>query len=262
MLRTAVLAGVIGTGLGAQTVAVLRSAPFPTPDEIAALESRVLQNPDDLEAQHRLLQTYSDSGIASVQYDPGRQAVRLQHILYLVQHHPEAPVSGSRVAYIYRAGRPNANPSDHDAVRAAWLDALQSHPRNTAVTLNAVRFLAVEDSNDAEQALLRAMAAEPENRELAANLGFFYAREIVKSGVGNQAAKNLEQCSNPVVLAAAGTALPNLSKALTADAINQTRFDFAAQLTARARQLAPNDPDIQGPMPLIQYFVAEKERVH
>lgn len=256
MLRTVVLAGIVSTSLGAQTVAVLRSTPLATPEETAALESRVLQNPDDLDAQHRLLQMYSDSGIASMQYDPGRQAVRLQHILYLVQHHPEAPVSGSRAAYIYRAGRPNANAPDHDVVRAAWLDAVQSHPKNTAVTLNAICFLAVEDSTDAEQVLRHAADADPENRELAANLGFFYAREILKSGVANHAAMELEQSSNPVVLAAAGTAMANLSKTLNVDAINQTLFDLAGELTARARRLAPEDPDIQGPMPLIQYFVA------
>lgn len=259
-LHTVVLAGVLVTGLSAQTVAVLRSTPFPTPEETAALESRVLQNPDDLDAQRRLLQAYSDSGVASMQYDPGRQAVRLQHILYLVQHHPEAPVSGSRIAYIYRAGRPNASPPDHDAVRAAWLDAVQSHPTNTAVTVNAVHFLAVEDSSDAERVLRHATDAEPDNRELAANLGFFYAKEILKSGAGNQSRMELEQCMNPVVLAAAGTALANLSKALNVDAVNRTMFDLAAELTARARRLAPEDADIQGPMPLIQYFAPAQER--
>ena len=259
-LRAVVLAGMVVTGLSAQTVAVLRSTPFPTPEETATLESRVLQNPDDLDAQRRLLRMYADSGIASLQYDPGRQAVRLQHILYLVQHHPEAPVSGSRIAYIYRAGRPNASPPDHDALRAAWLDAVQSHPNNTAVTLNAVRFLSVEDASDAERLLRRATDAEPENRELAANLGFFYAKEILKSSAGSQARMELEQSSNPVVLAAAGTALANLSKTLNVDAIHQTMFDLAAELTARARQLAPEDADIQGPMPLIQYFVPSQER--
>ena len=254
--------------MSAQNVAVLRATPLPSPDDIAALESHLLDNPEDLEAQGKILRIYAET--ASWRYDPGRESVRLQHILYLVQRHPEAAVSASRAAYIHRAGRPDANAADHDAVRQAWLDAVQSHPKDTPVTLNAVRFLAVEDADDAERVLDRAIDAQPDNRALAAHLGFIYAMELLGlpsldreakpvvrgSEHADRAKQELEQTSNAVVLAAAGTALANLAKAFSVDATNQTMFDFADQLTTRARQLAPDDRDIQGPMPLIQYFVA------
>jgi len=59
------------------------------------------------------------------------------------------------------------------------------------------------------------------------------------------------------VLAAAGTALPNLAVHGSGGRIvDQKIFDLASELSARARQLAPDDPDIQGPMPLIKYFAA------
>lgn len=174
------------------------------------------------------------------------------------------------MAYIYRAGRPNAYAADHEAVRRAWLDAVQAHPKETAVSLNAVRFLAVEDAEDAEQVLRRAMEVEPDNREIAANLGFLFAMELLglpsldrdakPSIIGrdrpNHAKEELEQSSNAVVLAAAGTAIPNLLRAWSVDWINQTMVDLAGELTARARRLAPDDAEIQGPMPLIKYFVA------
>ena len=267
-LRMAILIG-IGAGiLGAQTAVVLRTSPLPTPGDIAALESHLLDNPDDLEAQSQILQVYAPHGTGPV--DPARQALRLQHILYLVQRHPEAPVSASHAAYVYRAGFPQANAADHEALRQAWLDAAQAHSKDSAVTLNAVRFLAVEDAGDAEQVLKRAMAAEPENRELAAHLGFLYAIELLglpsldrgaRPGISGRersdlAMQELEQSSNAIVLAAAGTVLANLTKAMNVDAIDGTMLNFANDLTARARRLAPNDADIQGPMPLITYFVA------
>lgn len=238
------------------TVGVIRSHPLPSPQETAALESRLLVNPEDLDARVQLLQLYLDTATSPAGVDPVRQSLRLQHILYLVEHHPEAQVSGSRIAYVYRANGPYANPSDHEAVRAQWLAAVQSHAKNTAVVLNAVRFLEVEEAGDAERVLQRAIDADPENRELAANLGFLYAREMLGRDAANHAVSELRDSSNPIVLAAAGTALPNLAKTLPPDPTAQRIFDFASELSARARQLAPNDSDIQGPMPLIRYFAA------
>ena len=228
----------------------------------------MLENPDDLDAESKLLQFYARAAGPWGYRDPGIEAVRLEHILYLVQHHPEAPVSGSRAAYVFRANGRYANAADHEAVRGAWMDAVVAHPKDDAVILNAVRFLAVEDFVDAEEVLHRVMDADPDNRELAANLGFLYAREIKGSdliprgssppGLGRERSRHgmaeLEQCSNPVVLAAAGTALANLAKDF--DAIDGTMLDLGEKFLARARDLAPDDADIQGPMPLIKYFAA------
>ncbi len=237
--------------LAGQTFAQLRSRPLPSPQEAANLESHVLQNPEDMDARAELLQIYLDTAPASHNDDPGRRSVRLQHILYLVEHHPEAAASASKVAYVYRDKGPYANVSDHEAVRDQWLAAVQGHPKNTAVIMNAAKFLETEDPDDAEQVLRRALDGEPENRKLAANLGFLYAMEIL----AGHATTELEQSSNAIVLAAAGTALPNLAvHGSGGRMVDPKIFDLASELSARARQLAPNDPDIQGPMPLIKYF--------
>lgn len=219
----------------------------------------MLQHPDDLDAERKLLQIYT---VAPGRSDPARQALRLQRILYLVQHHPESALSGSSLTYVYRAGNsPRANATDHEAVRSEWLNAVQSHPRNTAVTLNAVWFLAREDAEDAEQVLVSAIEGEPAKRKLAANLGFLYATELLGQEPlsRDRAMAALKESANPIVLAAAGTALPNLSRANNVDAINQTMFDLASELSTQARELAPDDPDIQGPMPFIDYFAAAQD---
>ncbi len=252
------LAGGLGASLAAQTpVGIIRTQPLPSPQDIANLEARVLQNPEDVDARASLLQLYLEAAPPPGAVDTGRRSVRLQHILYLVEHHPEAPVSGSHVLYVYREHGPYADVSDHEAVRAQWLAAVQSHPGSTAVTMNAVRFLEMEDRGDAEQVLQRAIGANPENREIAADLGFLYAKEFLGSPLAAHAKSELELSSNPIVLAAAATALPNLAKGY--DSILGAAIEFADGLAARARQLAPGDADIQGPMPFIKYFIAAGE---
>jgi hypothetical protein len=232
---------------------------------MADLESHVLENPEDIDARTKVLQVYLDTAPLLPRSDPSRQSLRLQHILYLVEHHPEAAVSASRAAYVYRSagptGGPYADAADHEAVRDRWLAAVQDHPGSSAVILNAAKFLEREDQDDAEQVLRRAVDAAPENRELAANLGFLYAIEILGPNLAAHAKAELEQ-SSAILLAAAGTALPNLAVKSNAQAVADPKiFDLARDFAERARQLAPDDPDIQGPMPLIRYFAAAQEEL-
>ena len=243
--------------LGGQTVGVLRSRPLPSPQEIANLESRVLQSPEDIDARVELLQIYADTAPPPAYDNPARRSVRLQHILYLVERHPETAASASKAAYVYRSNGPYANAGDHDAVRSQWLAAVQAHPTDKGVVMNAVKFLNVEDPEDAEEALRRAIAADLADREIAANLGFQYALEILGKApeIASHATAELEQSSNAIVLAGAGTALPNLAMRATAGRMVDPKiFTLASELSARARKLAPDDADIQGPMPLIKYF--------
>jgi hypothetical protein len=257
VIRAVLLIGVLTAVIfGQDVVPRFLTRPLPSPQEIANLESHVLQNPEDLDARMRLLQLYLDTAPSSLSVDSGRRSVRLQHILYLVEHHPEAAVSASKAAYVYRSGGPYANAADHEDVRNLWLAAVQGRSGNVAVTMNAVKFLEREDQEDAERVLRRALDADPQNREIAANLGFLYAMEILAGHATNE----LEQSSNAIVLAAAGTALPNLAvRASAGRVVDQKFFDLASELSARARKLAPDDPDIQGPMPLITYFAAAQE---
>ena len=84
------------------------------------MESHVLEMPEDMAARVELLQLYLEI-VPPPGFDSARRSVRLQHILYMVEHNPEAPPSASRAAYVYRANGPYANPADHEAVRERWL---------------------------------------------------------------------------------------------------------------------------------------------
>ncbi len=245
--------------LAGQIVTGVIGRPLPSAQEMATLESHVLQNPEDISARVELLQLYLDTAPPPAYENPGRRSVRLQHILYLVEHHPEADASASKAAYVYRANGPYANVGDHEAVRDQWLAAVQGHPKNTAIILNAVRFLEVEDQDDAEQVLRRAIDADPENPQVAASLGFFYAREILGHApdLASKARAELEESSNATVLAGAGTALPNMMG--HGGVVNEKLFEVANELMDRARKLAPDDSDIQDPLALTKYFAATQQ---
>ncbi|MCW5977817.1 MAG: hypothetical protein KIT09_07050 [Bryobacteraceae bacterium] len=129
-----------------------------------------------------------------------------------------------------------------------------------------------EDKAQAESELRLAMAKNPEDRRLAANLGFLYALELLgldsmrgessaevsaadRERVAGQARRELETQTNPAVLAGAGAAIPNIAMRATAGGpVDPELFRFATRLNQRARKLAPNDAEISGPMPMIPYF--------
>lgn len=218
----------------------ISSMPLPALQDVASLEALVRANPEDLASRVELLGIYSNMAPVPPNDDPVRRLARLQQILYLIDHHPEAAALAMSVCYVPSSRAPYANEADHLAARDHWLSAVDLHPGNARVIVNAVRFLAVEDKNDAEAVLEKAMATDPEN-----------------SGpdLASHAAAELERTSNPIVLAAAGTALPNLAiGANPARPADPKIFELASSLSTRARQLAPGDRDIQGPMPLIRYF--------
>lgn len=126
-IRLILLAGMLNAAIfGQDVIPRMLTRPLPSAQEIANLESHVLQTPEDMDARIELLQLYLDTAPPSLSVDSGRRTVRLQHILYLVERHPEAAASASRAAYVYRTAGPYANAADHDDVRDRWLAALQA----------------------------------------------------------------------------------------------------------------------------------------
>jgi TonB family protein len=252
------------------------SAPMPSAGDVATLEAKVAGNPKDVDSRLALLRAYMAARLGAHGGDPVYRLARLGHIIYLIDQCPELPALGSPLVYVPRSGWPYGDEGDHAEVRNRWLAAAQAHFPESAVVVNAVRFLTMEDRSDAEELLVRSMIANPESRELAANLGFLYALDILGLDSMQPGARHVEQApdrmakakvaldetSNAVVLAAAGTAIPNLAMAAGGGgAVDPALFELASRLSAKARLLAPEDEDIRGPMPLIRFFQAAREPV-
>ena len=230
-----------------------------SPDEVSRLESQLIANPANKEARLRLLRYYMAFG--------PRRDERLNHVLYMIENLPADPDSSSPMTYVFVP-----------AVRDAWNRAVTQAPENPDVLLNASRFLYHEHPEEAEQLLSRVVDRDPANKRIAANLGFLYAMDILgmtspDGGPAKRAAGEherlrenariaLDRSRNVFVLAGAGTALPNLFPR-TAQARNpndRSAFEMASALMARARELSPQEPEFQGPMPLIQEFQKFQQR--
>jgi len=262
-----------------------------SPEELATLEAKVRASPEDWASRLRLLSHYREFANFPINDGPATRAARLQHIIYLVEHHPEAIGGGSELAYVFRSGSQYASEEDHELLRRLWLRQIEVRPNDVPVLLSAVSFLFVEHKAEAEEQLKHGIAGNPRNHRIAANLGFLYAmgilgmhdfagnipigeseaaravsvQRVTRIPIGESDAaraetvqrvtRELESCSNAAVLAGAATALQNLAiRASRGAQVNPEVVEFAAKLMARARALEPVDEAFRGPMPMIQYF--------
>jgi TonB family protein len=210
-----------------------------SPEQVAQLESQVLQHPEDAAARFRLLRYYEAAGTA-------HHFQRVQHLLYLIENSPARPaVAGHSFS--------------HPAVRDAWLRAAERSSGDAAVVVNAARALLGADLRDAQDLLRRALDRDPNHRQIGATLGFLYAMEILNMGSPadpDRARSELERSQNALVIAGAGVALPNLfpRSPQARNPEDRSAFELSSRLMTRARELAPDDPVLRGPMPLIAEF--------
>lgn len=256
---------------GLQAVGRIMTAPLMSPEEVASAEAQVRANPEDVNLRLRLLAQYRDTAPVPPNDDPVKRSARLQHILHLVEHNPNVIDPASPLLYVPRSGRPYANDGDHETMRALLVRLAETNPANAKLVLNAVWFLFVEEKQQAEDLMRRAVEREPGNQRIAANLGFLYGMQILgldgfavdfapdtspaRADAKQRAITELESSSNAAVLAGAATAIPNLAiRASRGTQVDPELFQLSSKLMAKARTLAPNDEAFRGPMPMIQYF--------
>ena len=204
-------------------IGIISPHPIASPQEIARLELKIQAQPEDYPTRIRLLTLYRDATPpGSPSGGSQLKLARLQHILYLVEKRPADPFSASELAYV-----PFADRTDHELVRSAWSRAIETNPDNSQIKVNASRFLYVEHPEAGEELLRRSLESKPSDQLIAANLGFFYAADILgvvgpsgsnakraeaeQKRLAAQAREELDRTNNAIVLAGAGTALPNLA---------------------------------------------------
>ena len=253
-------------------VARVLTQPPMSPEAVASAEAAVAANPGDSSTRLRLLTHYRESFPIPPNDDPVKRAARLRHIAYMVEHQPAAIDAASPLFYVFRSGGLYADPSDHELVRGLWVRQAGTNPGDARMVVNAARFLFVENKQEAEDLLRRAVESEPAERRLAANLGFLYAMQILgldnfggdltsaapaaeREEARTRAVSALENGSNALVLAGAATAIPNLAmRASRGRPVDPELFQFASRLMTKARSMAPSEEALRGPMPLIEYF--------
>jgi TonB family protein len=139
-------------------------------DEIRAAERRVSSTPFDLDARLQLIQLYNGAASGDSQY----RLPRFDQIRWLAEQRPAEDVF-SFATYVGRAGGFYPNGDDHEAMASLWQSQANRLFDDSRVVTNALRFLSVERKDLAESLFVRAMDARPEDVELRARLGIFYA---------------------------------------------------------------------------------------
>jgi hypothetical protein len=159
------------------------------PNRVEDLETSLKRNPEDLAV---LKATLIDEWM---QPQPARRA----HILWLIEHHPDAPLAGSLEARLFpkdvalsnqRGIEPSSVPGDavgYEQAKVLWLAHANRPDVSVRVLENASHFFEDIDNPLAEQMLLRARARDREG-PWSARLGRLYA--ITLAGSSAVAARN------------------------------------------------------------------------
>jgi len=199
------------------------------------LEAQLEKNPDDLTARAKLLGYYWYQWM-----QPGEaasKAARRRHILWLIEHHPDSPVTGLEEAAISETGKSLTDPEGYQEARKLWLSLMESKKGSPYVLGNLAKFFQMSDKPLEENALLQAKAIQPENGEWDWRLGYLYAMGIL--GVDALGVNGQPTSADP--FAASGPFAAKARKAL-AESTSGTMLAVAASMLWRyGTMLAPTE---------------------
>jgi len=109
-------------------------APESEGSDVARLEQRLAANPEDLPAGLQLMAYHQRADRAGRGED---RAKRIQHTLWLIQHHPDSELLHSPVS---RFSPGELTPADYRRTATLWNTASRAKPGDSAVQWNAASF--------------------------------------------------------------------------------------------------------------------------
>jgi len=145
-----------------------------TEHDAKVLEEGLVKNPENLVAREKLLGYYSNPPDS-----PEIEKKREAQIFWLIEHHPEADVSGLGEAWIM----PDSSHGSVDAYQHAkelWLQQVEKHASDVHVILNASQFFLLPDHEETSELLQKALEIAPTNVEVPSNEAQYY--ELERSG--------------------------------------------------------------------------------
>ena len=180
-----------------------------TPEEVAALEGTLQQNPEDTATRDKLLTYYAWTGDNKQRWDEN-VAARRRHAVWLVENHPDSDLA-TRVSI-----PKETDPEGYATLRALWLEHVARKDASAKVLSNAASFFQRSEKPFAEQLLLKGKALQPDGPlprptgdgsfyfpSWSERLGRLYVQTIL--GESDQvdrawARERLEKSNDPVVL--------------------------------------------------------------
>jgi hypothetical protein len=145
-----------------------------TTKDAKALEEGLNKNPDNLAAREQLISYYFEAMLTSK--TPELEERREQHILWLIDHHPESEMAGSPEAEIIPTGLTGST-EGYQRGKQLWLAQVEKHPDSQTVLRNAAGFLSLFDRKIGRELLEKAAALDPGDTETTSRLAQSYEHE-------------------------------------------------------------------------------------
>lgn len=219
------------------------------PEEVERAEQLLRNSPEDLATRSRLVEHYAAVSLTEA---------RREHVLWLIEHHPEDALLSVPWGMLLPAGFKFADPAGYEQAKRLWLNHT-ARTSDARVIRHAALFLAVADKDLAETVLLNAQTMQPTASEWPSLLGKLYAEAILGLSVdpaGGATFKTLDRQS-PLAQRArteldSSTNVTLLRSAIaTLDRFGAEQLASDAQLTALVGRIRERVPP-----PHVRYGVA------
>jgi hypothetical protein len=142
-----------------------------TPQQVAAFETRVTADPDDLEARSALLSFYF---LHEMRQSPEVALKKAEpHYAWFVEHQPQSPLA------MFPMGQfaATADPQWYAQTKQLWIKQTELHSDNPEMLNNAAMFLMLSDRARAEDLLKRVLQLQPGDTAASTLLGQLYAAD-------------------------------------------------------------------------------------
>jgi hypothetical protein len=203
--------------------------------DVARLEQRLAANPEDFPTRLKLMAYHQRADRAGRKED---RAQRVQHALWLIEHHSDSEVLHSPVS---RFSRGELTPADYRRAVDLWDAAAKAKPGDAAVQWNAASFFQDLDPERYMHYLEATAAADPNHPFALRPLADFYALSILGRGqLAARAQAGLEASNNVWVLGNAAYMLQSqYNRTLQMGAPNPRAAELAERYFLRAKTLDP-----------------------
>lgn len=214
---------------------------------IARGEANLQKDPERISERGMLLRVYS--GVPGEVMDERSRLAMRRHILWLIEHHPEAPDLGTYLGMIESSG-PNADPEGRAQAERLWREQAAKPGASGSVLANAAWFFKLSDRDYARSLVNRA----PEDPAAARMRGILdvldwagaIAMERMDSIARIDAArakpaaiKEIDSSENAALLGGAGEFLIHQGPAIRSVVDMAEAADIAERWLTKAHQLDP-----------------------
>src|SRR5687767_3020949 len=200
------------------------------------LEQQLAENPDDLQSRLKLMAYHQRGDRGGHQEDRAR---RLQHALWLIEHHPESEILRSPVS---RFSKRDLTPAEYQRAIDLWHAAAKGKPADAAVQWGAASFFEELDAGLLMHYLEATAAADPNHPFALRPLAHLYALSLLEGGpLAARAEAGLENSNNVWVLGNAAYMLQSqYNQTLQMGKPNTRASELAERYFLRAKAFNPN----------------------